>query len=57
MRLVLCDDRFCPTFRDGLGSGHASKVRLRSRSNPARPYICRLSILIRLTLPSTLPEL
>ena len=49
--------RFCPAFRDGLGSGHASRTRLRSRSKPARPYICRLSILIRLTLPSAFPEL
>ena len=56
-QLDLNTDRFCPAFRDGLGSGHASRTRLRSRSNRARPYICRLSILIRLTLPSTLPEL
>jgi hypothetical protein len=34
-----------------------SRTRLRSRSNPARPYICLLSILIRFTLPSTAPEL
>lgn len=30
---------------------------MRRRSNPARPYICRLSILIRFTCPSTAPEL
>jgi hypothetical protein len=36
---------------------HARRTRLRSRSNFARPYICRLSILIRFTLPSTAPEL
>ncbi len=46
-----------PHFVMVSGSGHASKTRLRRRSNRARPYICRLSILIRLTLPSTLPEL
>jgi hypothetical protein len=34
-----------------------SRTRLRSRSKPARPNIWRLSILIRLTLPSTAPEL
>src|ERR1700733_382831 len=32
-------------------------MRRRSRSGPARPYICRLSILMRLTWPSTEPEL
>jgi len=31
----------------------ASRIRLRSGSKPARPYICRLIILMRLTLPST----
>ena len=50
-----------PTFRDrtgpGAGDRHASRTRLRSRSNLARPYIWRLSILIRLTVPSTVPEL
>src|SRR5262245_29285807 len=33
-----------------------SRTRLRSRGSPARPYIWRLSILRRLTLPSALPE-
>src|SRR6266508_2609254 len=33
------------------GWSHARRTRLRSRSNFARPYIWRLSILIRLTLP------
>jgi hypothetical protein len=48
-----------PTFRDRVGpAGHAaSRTRLRSRSNLARPYICLLIILMRLTLPSTVPEL
>jgi hypothetical protein len=32
-------------------------VLMRSRSSFARPYICRLSILIRMTWPSTAPEL
>ena len=32
-------------------------TRLRSRGKAARPYICRLIILVRLTLPSTTPEL
>src|SRR5262249_21590410 len=35
----------------------ARMTRLRSRSKLARPYIWRLIILIRLTLPSTAPEL
>jgi hypothetical protein len=35
----------------------ASRMRLRSRSNLARPYICLLIILMRLTVPSTVPEL
>jgi hypothetical protein len=35
----------------------ASRTRLRSRSGFARPYICRLIILMRLTWPSTAPEL
>jgi hypothetical protein len=37
--------------------GQARRIRLRSRSRLARPYICRLIILIRLMLPSTGPEL
>ena len=32
-------------------------TRLRSRAKPARPYIWRLIILIRFTLPSTAAEL
>src|SRR5258706_663207 len=35
----------------------ARRIRFRSRSVLARPYICRLSILMRLTVPSTAPEL
>jgi hypothetical protein len=35
----------------------AWRMRLRSRSKLARPYICLLIILMRLTLPSTAPEL
>src|SRR6266851_6794232 len=35
----------------------ASRTRLRSRSGFARPYICLLIILMRLTWPSTAPEL
>src|SRR5580658_8022025 len=50
-------ERFWPVFRDGLGGYVVSRTRLRSRGYPARPYIWRLSILRRLTLPSTLPEL
>ena len=34
-----------------------SKIRLRNRLKPARPYICLFNILMRLTLPSTGPEL
>ena len=34
----------------------ASRMRLRSRSGLARPYICLLIILMRLTCPSTRPE-
>jgi hypothetical protein len=33
------------------------QARLRSRSGFARPYICLLIILMRLTWPSTAPEL
>ena len=40
-----------------LRSGHwQSRTRLRSSSKLARPYVCRLIILSRLTLPSTTPE-
>ena len=53
-----------PTFRDRLdpcprlGGGQlAKRTRLRSSSKPARPYICRLIILMRFTDPSTAPEL
>jgi hypothetical protein len=51
-----------PTFRDRCSSARArrqwaSRTRFRSRSNPARPYICRLIIFMRLTPPSTAPEL
>jgi hypothetical protein len=53
-----------PTFRDRLdpcpgeaGGQLARRTRLRSSSNPARPYICRLIILMRFTDPSTAPEL
>jgi hypothetical protein len=49
-----------PTFRDETGppgGQRVSRIRLRRRSNLARPYICRLIILMRLTLPSTAPEL
>jgi hypothetical protein len=35
----------------------ARSTRLRSRAKLARPYIWRLIILIRFTLPSTAPEL
>ncbi len=44
----------------GLGTRarhEASRTRFLSRPKPARPYICRLSILILLTWPSTTPEL
>ena len=54
----------CSRFRDRLdpcprlGGGQlARRTRLRSSSNPARPYICRLIILMRFTDPSTAPEL
>ena len=43
-----------PTFREGQS---ASRTRLRSRSGFALPYICLLIILMRLTWPSTGPEL
>jgi meso-butanediol dehydrogenase / (S,S)-butanediol dehydrogenase / diacetyl reductase len=43
-------------FRDRCYPG-CRMTRLRSRAKPARPYICRLIILIRVTLPSTAPEL
>src|SRR5215469_7880995 len=33
------------------------RIRLRSRLNPARPYIWRLSALMRVMAPSTGPEL
>ena len=52
-----------PTFRDRLDpcprlvGQLARRTRLRSSSNPARPYICRLIILMRFTDPSTAPEL
>ena len=49
-----------PTFRDQAGPWlchPARRIRLRSKSNPARPYICLLIILMRLTLLSTEPEL
>ena len=57
--------RIWPTFRDRLGSlsrdgwevSLARRTRLRSSSKPARPYICRLIILMRFTDPSTAPEL
>src|SRR6266536_4987226 len=46
-----------PVFRDGNEPPQvARRTRLRSSGNPARPYIWRLIILIRLTLPSTTPE-
>jgi hypothetical protein len=44
-----------PTFRDG--GRQLSRTRSRSRSKLARPYICLLIILMRLTCPSTAPEL
>ena len=46
-------------FREFCDPGNAGckMTRLRSRPKPARPYICRLIILILLTVPSTLPEL
>ena len=43
-----------PTLRD---AGQLSRTRRRRRSKLARPYICRLIILMRLTCPSTAPEL
>ena len=46
-----------PVFRDGKEPLQvASRTRLRSNGKLARPYIWRLSILSRLTLPSTTPE-
>lgn len=46
-----------PVFRDGNGPRQVVRsTRLRSRPKLARPYIWRLSILSRLTLPSTTPE-
>jgi hypothetical protein len=51
---------FWPTLRDRIDpfAGQAAwRMRLRSRSKLARPYICLLIILMRLTLPSTAPEL
>src|SRR5438105_8714891 len=46
-------------FREFCDPGNAGckMTRLRSRPKPARPYICRLIILILLAVPSTLPEL
>jgi hypothetical protein len=44
------------TFDDSPGQS-ASSTRVRSRSKLARPYMVRLIILIRLTLPSTAPLL
>ena len=51
--------RFWHTFRDWpAGFDYAGlRIRLRSRSNLARPNIWRLIILMRLTVPSTGPEL
>ena len=40
-----------------VGGQLARRTRLRGSSNPARPYICRLIILMRFTDPSTAPEL
>ena len=42
---------------DGCRFHALARICLRSRSKFARPYICRLIILTRLTLPSTVPEL
>lgn len=39
------------------GAHHAKRTRFRRRLKPARPNIWRLSILMRLTCPSTTPEL
>jgi hypothetical protein len=42
---------------DGAGGGRVvRRIRLRKGSNLARPYICRLTILMRLTAPSTGPK-
>ena len=47
-----------PVFRDDHRPRQLTRsTRLRSRGKAARPYICRLIILVRLTLPSTTPEL
>ena len=47
-----------PVFRDDNEPLQvARRTRLRSNGKVARPYICRLIILVRLTLPSTTPEL
>ena len=45
-----------PYFVTVTGPQVASRTRSRSSGKLARPYVCRLSILIRLTLPSTTPE-
>lgn len=44
-------------FCDAATLRHANRTRLRRSWCPARPNIWRLSILIRLTWPSTAPEL
>ena len=43
----------CPHLVMDLPVGQASRARLRGMASPARPYICPLIILSRLTLPST----
>jgi hypothetical protein len=44
-------------FGDPVGRRQASRKRCQSRSALARPYICRFSSLIRVTWPSTRPDL
>lgn len=61
--VVSCSDRlFIPTMISAVGgpgklSLRQQDARLRRRAKPARPNTWRLSILIRLTCPSTTPEL
>ncbi|KUN40341.1 hypothetical protein AQJ30_06660 [Streptomyces longwoodensis] len=51
---AVSDEGMVPGATD-IGHG-ARRTRLRSSAKPARPNIWRLSILIRLTCPSTTPE-
>ena len=52
----LSDFRLCRTFGGGrVGVRQARRMRWRRRVKPARPYICRLSIFVRVFTPSVLP--